>query len=473
MSLADRLYSRLPTWGQHAAVTAYGLYWHQLRFGPGYRHALHGYLDRERWDGSRWAEWTKAELRRLLVLAAETVPYYADTWSASEKRAARSGRLDGLPFLEKDPLRSSPRAFVRQAPQGRRRRRELVFHTSGSTGTPIASIWTVDELRASLAQREARSARWAGTSFQRPRATFSGRIVVPNAESSGPFHRWNAVERQVYFSAFHLSSQTAHQYVEALHRHRIEWLTGYAVSFHLLARFMLERGIEPPPLRAVITTSEKLTVAMRSTMEEAYRCPIFEEYSTVENAVFASECDHGSLHVSPDAGVVEILAEDGSPCRPGEVGEVVATCLSRTHQPLIRFRLGDLAAWSDEACPCGRSMPRLKEVVGRLEDVVVGPDGREMVRFHGVWVGLSSVVEGQIVQRALDHIVARVVPGDGFGRADEAEIQQRIRQRLGPEVRVEIERRTVLPRTAAGKVRAVISELRRPDGSSQRSDEPR
>jgi len=52
---------------------------------------------------------------------------------------------------------------------------------------------------------------------------------------------------------------------------------------------------------------------MRRVMEAAFRCKVFEEYSTVENAVFASECRHGKLHVSPDSCVLEILRPDGMP----------------------------------------------------------------------------------------------------------------------------------------------------------------
>ncbi|GJQ22200.1 MAG: hypothetical protein HBSIN02_25550 [Bacteroidia bacterium] len=140
---------------------------------------------------------------------------------------------------------------------------------------------------------------------------------------------------------------------------------------------MLERSIPAPrTLKSIITTSEKLTPEMRKVMEKAYGCKIYEEYSTVENALFASECEDGRLHVSPDVSIVEILRPDGSACLPGEVGEVVTTVLSRKYQPLIRFRLGDLAAWDDEPCTCGRQMPVIREVVGRIEDVVVGPDGR-------------------------------------------------------------------------------------------------
>jgi phenylacetate-CoA ligase len=46
-------------------------------------------------------------------------------------------------------------------------------------------------------------------------------------------------------------------------------------------------------LKAVITTSEKVTPEMRDVIERAFRCRVFEEYSTVENTLFASQCEHG------------------------------------------------------------------------------------------------------------------------------------------------------------------------------------
>jgi phenylacetate-CoA ligase len=284
-------------------------------------------------------------------------------------------------------------------------------------------------------------------------------MVEPDPDSKGPFYRFNLVERQVYFSAFHLRPDTARFYVDALRRHRIQWLTGYAVSYYLLAKLVLEQHITVPALKAIITTSEKVTPDMRTIMERAFGCRVYEEYSTVENAVFASECEQGRLHVSPDACVLEILRPDGTACEPGETGEVVATCLMRDYQPLIRFRLGDVAAWDPESCPCGRAMPVIKEVIGRIEDVVVGPDGRQMVRFHGVFVDQPHVREGQIVQETLDRVRVKVVPCAGFGDADVRDIMARVQQRLGKEVKVIVEPVTEIPRTKAGKFQAVVSLL--------------
>ncbi len=456
MGKFDRIYASLPVWAQHSAVSAYGYYWKWLRFGPGFSRFLEGYLQREKFTQAEWSAWQPAQLKQVLEIAITRTPYYRDAWSASERSAAQAGRLEDLPVLDKAALRNAPQTFLRQDIHPRPR---LVFHTSGSTGTPIATYWTVAELRNSLALREARSARWGGVSFRSPRATFSGRLVEPDPQSAGPFYRFNLAERQVYFSAFHLRPGTALQYLQALRRHKVRWITGYAVSSYLLAKFILEQNLSVPELDAVITTSEKLTPGMRRVMEAAYGCRIFEEYSTVENVLFASECEQGRLHLSPDVAIVEILRPDGSRCLPGEAGEVVATCLVRQYQPMIRYRLGDMAAWDPEPCPCGRQMPVLKEVLGRVEDMVIGPDGRQMVRFHGVFVDQPHVREGQVIQESLRHIRVKVTPAEGFGHADVEDIVQRIQQRLGVGVAVEVETVDQIPRTASGKFQAVVSRL--------------
>jgi phenylacetate-CoA ligase len=452
----DTMYRNLPTLGQHLAVTAYGLYWNSVRFGRGYVAARDGYLAREKAKPEEMASAVEARRKKILTIAARDVPFYRSHWTESQKRSAQAGRLDELPLLDKEPIRADPTQFLDAT---RTPRHALVFSTSGTTGTPLRTYWTSREVRESMAVREARSLRWAGVSFRLPRATFSGRLVEPSPGSRGPFYRFNAVERQVYLSAFHLRPDTAPVYVRALRRHRVQWLTGYAVSFYLLGQMILDQKLSPPPLKAVVTTSEKLTDDMRLVMERAYRCRVYEEYSSVENSVFASECEFGSLHVSPDAGVVEILREDGSPCEPGEAGEVVATCLYRTYQPLVRFRLGDLAAWDDRACTCGRVLPILKEVVGRLEDVVVGPDGRQMVRFHGIFVDQPHIREGQIVQEALDRIRVKVVPTARFGRDDEQDVVKRVQERLGGQVTVSVQLVDSIPRTKAGKFQAVVCLL--------------
>ena len=461
MGRADAVYAKLPVALQHAAVTAFGVRWYRLRFGPGYPEAVRAFAERDRFGTDEWQQWQHRALAAVLSAAAERVPAYRDTWDATTKAAARRGALAEIPLLAKDALRADPDRFVDPARLPPRRAGvggPIVFPTSGSSGTPVRTYWTVHELRVSMAVREVRSAGWAGVSFRQPRATFSGRIVVPDPDSPGPFYRWNAVERQAYLSTFHLRDENAASYAAALVRHHVVWGTGYAQSFARLGRALLDGGGPRPTLRAVVATSEKLSDAHRATIAEAFSCVVREEYSSIENVVFASECESGSLHVSPDVGVIEILRPDGTPCAIGEVGEVVATGLFRRLQPMIRYRIGDLAAWSGESCRCGRAMPVLAEVVGRVEDVLIGPDGRRVTRFHGVFYEIPGLVEAQIVQRDACRFDVRVVTTPRFDAAGRSLIVGRMVERLGSAAEVEVVVVDEIARTAAGKFRAVVSE---------------
>jgi phenylacetate-CoA ligase len=302
-----------------------------------------------------------------------------------------------------------------------------------------------------------------------PRATFSGRLVVGD-EQGPPFYRFNFIERQVYFSAFHLSPRNAAAYVEPLRRHRIRWGTGYSHAWEQLALMMIEQGIPAPPdLRAIITTSEKLTASGRQAIERAFGCKAYQEYGTVEDAVWACEQQDGLLRHSPDSGIVELRRPDGSIIPVGEPGEgeVVATSFIRRSQLFIRYRVGDVAAWA----PGHEDMPAFSEVVGRLEDVVEAPDGRRTVRFHGVFTEVPGVREAQVIQEALDRVRLKVVPSPSYGEATVRELEKRIHDRLTRAVTVIVEPVDEIPRTKAGKFQAVVSLLRRPapdEGSARR-----
>ncbi len=448
MGWTDTLYARLPVPLQHAAVTAFGAVWHRKRFGGSYGRELAGFLERERFSREEWRDWQTRALREILSLAVTRVPYYRRAWAGlglDEGRIARFtlDDLPHLPILEKEAVRADPGAFLVDGKDDGL----TVCPTSGSSGTPVQTYWSPDDFRRSLALREARACRPAGVSYSQPRATVSGRMVVPDPDSPGPFHRFNLAERQVYLSAFHLKPANAAAYVAPLVRHRVAWATGYTHVFEQLAVLMMEQGIAPPPgLRAVITTSEALTEEGRERIEMAFGCRAYQEYGQVEDAIFACEGPDRRMRVSPDSGVLELVDSQGGP------GDVVATSFIRRSQLLIRYRLGDVAVLDEDAGP----MPVLREVVGRVEDLVVGPDGRRMLRFHGVFTALPGVREAQIVQEAAARIRVRVVPAPGYGEETAREIAARVRQRLGTGVEVEVERVESIPRTKAGKFQAVV-----------------
>jgi phenylacetate-CoA ligase len=167
------------------------------------------------------------------------------------------------------------------------------------------------------------------------------------------------------------------------------------------------------------------------------------------------------MHLWPDAGVVELFADNGA-ALPGEAGDLVCTGLVNADMPLIRYRVGDRAALDPDvhSCRCGRTLPRLARIEGRADDALYTRDGRAVGRMDPVFKSRLPVYEAQIIQEALDRVRVRYVPAAGFGPSDGAAIIERIRDRMG-DVHVELESVSSIPRTSNGKLRAVVCALSR------------
>jgi phenylacetate-coenzyme A ligase PaaK-like adenylate-forming protein len=447
------VYARSPLWLQNLGISLYGLKYRRERLGGDFERHVEQYRGQEKSTPQQLEERVARELQSLLQYAAAKVPYYREKWASTG--------MNHIPITPKSDLRDCPERFVSEAagPLGRL----ACYFTSGSTGTPIRVYCSADDHRRFIAAREARSFAWAGASIRMPRSMMGGRMILPRHDAPPPFYRRNWAEQQVYFSAYHISRAHAANYVEGFNRYRPQLLTGYANAHYQLARFMLDLNLrlDYRP-RALVLSSEKLTPEMKETLEAAFGARAYEEYGAVENCVLATECERGSLHVSPDFGIVEIVDDQGAPVPPGEIGRVICTGLANRTQPLIRYEIGDLAAWATEPCPCGRNQfPVLEQLVGRIEDVIVGENGQAMVRFHGIFVNLPNVLEGQVIQEALDRIRVRVVTREAFCEEDVRTIRSRIaEERLG-RMTVEVERVPEIERTERGKFRAVINRLPR------------
>jgi len=113
MSKLDLIYARLPLPLQHQAITAYGLYWHWLRFGGGYKAHELAYRSRDHFNADQWTEFQQGQLRNLIRVASEHVPYYQRTWNQQQVKDAMAGNLSALPLLEKESDPEDPIEFVR------------------------------------------------------------------------------------------------------------------------------------------------------------------------------------------------------------------------------------------------------------------------------------------------------------------------------------------------------------------------
>lgn len=444
------------------AVSAYGLSWRKRRFGGIFLDELKKFKNREQFSLQQWEDYMVVELRKLLLHAFNTVPFYRESFKKygigkSEITKLHLFDLSKLPFLEKNDLRAFGKTTLLSSTL---EKGGEFFASSGSTGTPTQILFSHAMHQRWSAGFEARIRHWAGVDRLTPRGMIGGRRVVPAGDAKSPFYRYNFFEKQTYFSAYHISASNASDYLKGIKKHQVEYMTGYAMSNYFLARFIQERNLDAPKLKAVITSSEKLTPEMRSTFQDVYQCKTYDSWSGLEACGLVSECEQGSLHISPDLGILEILNEEGQPVKPGEVGEVVCTGLINFDQPLIRYRIGDRMRLGNNNCSCGRSMPTVEEIVGRVEDTVIGQDGREMVRFHGIFIDLPNLIEGQIIQHTLASFEIKIVTNGKWTQVESETIRKRMMSQLG-NIDLQISEVSEIGRNQNGKFQAVISHLKR------------
>lgn len=444
---------------QNIFVSAYGWQWKKRRFGGVYAHEYGLAKERERFTKENWQAFQQEQLSRILIHSYKHVPYYKENFdklgvNISALKNISPDNISAIPILTKDHLRkfgtNTLLADIKE-PEGE------FFASSGSTGTPTQILFSHAMHQRWMALFECRVRNWAGVNSQTPRGMIGGRRVLPNAHSKSPFYRYNYFEKQVYFSAYHINAKNAFDYAKGIKKYELQYMTGYAMSNYLLACFFEEMKIALPQLKCIITSSEKLTREMRNMFTKVYGCKTFDGWSGVEACALITECEQGSLHISPDAGLIEILDDNMHPVKPGEPGNVYCTGFLNYDQPLIRYDIGDTMILGDDGCACGRNMPVIKEIIGRQEDVIIGRDGRKMVRFHGIFNGLNSVKQAQVVQESLDQILIKFIPAS----KDEHEkliMKQRIQSQLG-DVNVLFEEVENIPQTANGKFKAVVSRV--------------
>jgi phenylacetate-CoA ligase len=433
-----------------AAATLRGWYLNRWRYGADSGALMQEALERDRWTAADWQKWREERLGYVLHRAATRVPYYRDLWSARRQRGDRASWeiLDNWPVLEKDTLRANPRDFVADDCNIRRM---MHGQTSGTTGTPL-HIWQSKSTLASLyAMADMRTRGWDHIPAEARWARLGGQLITPVRQRRPPFWAWNAAMHQLYMSSYHLAPDLIPHYLDALRQFRIVYLAGYTSAVHALAQQVLRLGRRDLAMAAVYTNAEPLDAEQRRTIGAAFQCPVRETYGMVETVAAASECSAGRLHQWPEVGHIEVASD----------GDLICTGLLNPDMALIRYRVGDRGTLAPEqsACECGRSLPIIASIEGRIDDLLFTTDGRAIGRLSQVGKGIEGLRESQIIQEQRDLVRVRVALAPGFAADYESTLVARVRERMGDDVRVVVERVAVIPRSANGKLRAVVCDL--------------
>lgn len=454
------VYWRLPVRLQEASLSLYARYLDKIYYGPLYKEWKERIEGWKSWSRSSIEEWENQRLQCIAELAAKHIPYYRDKWKKiSWRNVGSKADLHLLPILEKQSIRQKEHDFIAD---NLNPRSLWVEKTSGTTGTSLRIYWPIEVVQKLWAIDEVMIRHVAGVSQEIPRAMMGGRPIVKGDINNPPYWRYNHQWKQLYFSSYHVSKRTAHDYVGALRKYGSQWITGYGSAIAALAEFALEAGIEPYHVRSVIVSGDTLLHGMRQSIEKFFQCKCFDQYGQCEGVAMAMECPYHRMHITPLVGIIEILREDRSLCNRGEVGEIIATGLLNDAMPLIRYRTGDYAAWAEEQdCPCGNPNPIITNLEGRVDDYLITSDGRRIGRLSTAMKRTPTIHSAQIVQDRPGHAYLLVRPGEGYRSSHALEVHDDIIEKIG-KFELEIIEVPEIPKTLQGKTVLVVRLDERP-----------
>jgi phenylacetate-CoA ligase len=259
-----------------------------------------------------------------------------------------------------------------------------------------------------------------------------------------------------------LSMDVAQQ-ADWLSRRNPHYLLTYPSNLSALLDQFEKRGGFPPALRQVRTIGETLSDEIRKRCRQAGSIEVVDMYSSQEVGIIALQCPvSGLYHVQSESLLVEVLNDDGQPCKPGEVGRIVITDLHNFATPIIRYEIRDYAE-AGPACPCGRGLPTLARIMGRRRNMVVFPNGERHWPLIGAYRfrEVASIKQYQAVQHALDDIEIKLVVEHPLSKEQEARLTALIHSALGHEFALRFSYfNQELPKTRGGKFEEFVSLIR-------------
>ena len=417
-------------------------------------------------EQSQWQDLAKIEehqfrcLSNLMTHAYNSTEFYRSTWDASGIRPDQiqsPADLSRLPLLTKDNIREHRLELHCQD----QRRPLIAKSTGGSTGAPLQFDLNQDSHERRVAAM-VRGYSWAGASPGTKQFFLWG---IPQQHRA----RWQVWKDRVYdliqrrrvVNSFSLSDEMIPVILGEYNTYTPDTIVAYTSALYQLARGIEMLGLKPWRPKSIVVGAEKLYDYQRAKIESVFQTPVYETYGSQEFMLIGAECsEHYGLHLTSENLFVEIVDDDGSPTTDGEVGNVVVTDLYNYGMPFIRYQTGDRAIAGFRQCPCGRGLPLLQEVRGRLLDILRSPDGRRTPCefFPHLLKDFDQIRKFQIVQRRPDHVEIRVVLDQNWSATDENLLLGSIRRQLGPTVSVDWRPQTDIPLTHAGKHRVVVNE---------------
>ncbi len=422
--------------------------------------AVHKNLERSQWmDQASINEQQLIRCKNYLGHISQTVPYYKKLFSEIgflPDRLSCLEDLQKLPFLTKPVVRENIEELKASDAQGLAR-----FNTGGSSGEPLIFYIGKERVSHDVAAKW-RATRWWDVDIGDSEIVIWGSPIELSAQDRVKQLR-DQILRTHLLQAFEMSDEKLDSFLSVIRSRKPRMLFGYPSALSHIARYAEKQGkrMDKLGIRVAFVTSERLYDNQREDIQRVFGCKVANGYGGRDAGFIAHECPEGSMHITAEDIIVEIVDGDGNVLPHGEAGEIVTTHLATKDFPFVRYKTGDIGVLSEETCACGRGLPILGEIQGRTTDFIVASDGTVIHGLALIYIlrDVAEIQSFQIVQESIELIRIAIVADASFNELVAAKITQGFHDRLGPSVTVVIEKVEAIMPERSGKFRYVVSRV--------------
>jgi len=421
-------------------------------------------LNKTQWlSSSEIEQFQQQRLQRLLTYAFENVPYYHKIFKTVGLKPAdikNFSDLNKLPILTKDSIRKNLSDLV---PRNVQKNKIIPTATGGSTGEPmkffIDDTWQAWNMAAAYRQWS-----WAGYNVGDKMAYLWSAPQDISSQERLKTKILNKVHRTIFLDAHKLTEKTLDEYITILRSFQPKVINAYASAIYVISQYVEKKGITDIRPKAILTSCETLFPYQRKIIEHAFGCKVYDYYSGRDTTFHAGECsEHTGYHMAIENAVVEFI-KNNEPVSTGEIGKMIITDLENYAMPFIRYEIGDLGQVSEEKCACGRNLPLLKEISGRIRDVIITKEGKYLTGafistlFYDNKGMTKGIKQYQFIQKTKDHAILKIVKGEDYSENELNNIIQKINEQCGG-MKIDIEFVDVILPMVSGKYRPILSEV--------------
>jgi phenylacetate-CoA ligase len=349
------------------------------------------------------------KLREMVNCAYRKVPFYHELYDAAgadSTSVTNTASIRNLPILTKEHIRNT--TLEERTASGIDPSSCSHITTSGSTGEPI----TVLEEPRARSHRVALYLRRFWAYGIRPSHKVCNIVAGMNAgglSSDAAGLLGNALRRKVL--TLPLTTDLSDQ-VKIICNWKPDVIIGSPSHFRNLIRLSEESG-RRFALKVAMTTGEMLDPPTRKLIGDSLQAEVYDSYGTSEVGGVTWECPtHSGYHINIESFILECV-RDGEPVTAGETGQLCISNLYRKATPMIRYLFDDMATLVDDDCHCGRGLPLMGGVQGRVVDYIKTTDGRQISPYTVMFMlesvpGLAQYKVTQRSDRSIEMLVRTV-----------------------------------------------------------------